>query len=642
MLRSMRPSHDRPKPASMAGFLALIWILWTGLGAWQVLLAQRYLEFGYAHLAMLTLRSSALQMLPHLILGVPVSIVLLRLLRLRRTIAAVLGGVLMIVLCTIFFSELPHALRAHFGGGWLRRLALYGLLALIVSGGSGFGYIMGRRRLISRLSARAAEGLDAMCVNLRARRAARICGHRGILAVAALGLGVCLALPLLSRPATVHGPSVVLILIDTLRADHLGCYGYSRDTSPNIDRWASDAMVFEQALAQASWTKPSVASLFTSLYLSVHRTGSGLHVRRRAQMGEVALIPASPDAPQTTAHLPTGAVTVAEVFRAAGYRTAGFTANRLVSKEFNYDQGFETHAFGGDRRVTSGAINWLDRHGEEPFFLYLHYMAPHAPYKPPEAFNRFTTRRKMFNIYSAATKDSINYAGTLQPTFQDVTDLIDQYDGEILYSDDQAARVLTHLGRLGLKDHTIVILTSDHGEEFLDHGMVWHASVHLYNELVRVPLVIDLPGIDGSGERVSAPIMQIDLGPTLFELTELDVPPEMQGRSFAALLRGEALTSREAYTETIDWGWKQAIRSGERKLILDRDTGEMELFDLTRDPGERDPALDLPGPEIKALHDSLEAQYGRNLLRLDPKAVGIKMGITAEELERLRSLGYIQ
>ena len=638
----MMPAHPRSRPASLAAFLALIWLLWTGLDAYRAILAQRYLELGYTHLTMLALRGATLHMLPHLLLALPGTLLVLRLLRRRRTLAPALFGLLSFILYAANFGRIDTLLRAVMDGRITRLVSLGLILAAALGGGAALGHLLGRRGWPGRICARAAERIDAVSLALRSWRFARILGHRAMLLAALAGGILSLTLPLITRPADVRGPSVVILLIDTLRADHLGCYGYGRETSPNIDRWAGEAIVFDQAIAQASWTKPSVASLFTSLYPTVHRTGGGMHARREVRAGKIEMVPAPADAPGTSAKLPPGIVTIAEVFREAGYRTAGFIANALIGRDFRYGQGFETYAFGGDLQVTSGAMRWLERHGEEPFFLYLHYMAPHAPYDPPEAFDRFTAEGDLIDIQSGEMKDQINFTRTRTLSSDDVNNLIDQYDGEILFSDDQCARVLAELEKLGLRDQTVVILTSDHGEEFLEHGMVWHESIHLYDELVRIPLVIDLPGEDNAGRRTKAPIMQIDLGPTLFELAHLRTPAEMQGRSFAPLLRGEAYSAHAAYTETIDWGFKQAIRIGGRKLILDRDTGGMELFDLHCDPGERDPTLDLPGQELKALHDSLEAQYARNLGILDPEAMGLEMGLSEEQYERLRSLGYLQ
>lgn len=641
-MRVMTPSPRRSKAASLAAFLALIWLIWAAFDTYRAILAQRYLELGFDHLAILAVRGVVLHLLPHLLIGVPALFLVLRLVRGRRTLSPALLSVIAYWIYAIQFGRL-EALLEPVVTGRVPRLFLMGLLLLLaVAIGAVVGHLLARAPAPDRLATRIAARCDAIATGLRTRRLARIVGHRAWWPVVLVALILSQTLPLMTRPAQIRGPSVIIVLIDTLRSDHLGCYGYTRDTSPNIDRWAQEAIVFEQAIAQASWTKPSVASIFSGLYPTVHRTGGGWHVRREVRGDSLVMVPAPPEAPGTTAKLPPGVVTLAEVFREAGYRTVSFTANRLIGRDYNYGQGFETYRFCNDPHVTSNAIAWLEEHGREPFFLYLHYMAPHAPYDPPPEFDRFTTGEDPFDLPPGDLKDAINFTRTRTLTQEDVRDLVDQYDGEILFSDDQFARLLAKLEELDLRDQTIIALTADHGEEFLEHGMVWHESVHLYEELIHVPLIIDPPGAQVAGRRAAEPVMLIDLGPTLFEMAGLPVPAEMQGRSFAPLLRGDVFVAREVYSETIDWGFKQAIRADARKLILDRDTRDMELYDLVRDPGEGDPALDLPGQEIRALLDSLDAQYARNLQQLDPDALGFEMGISEVELERLRSLGYIQ
>jgi len=224
--------------------------------------------------------------------------------------------------------------------------------------------------------------------------------------------------------------------------------------------------VFETAVAQASWTKPSVASLFTSLFPSVHATGSGTHVRRRVDGGDIVMTPAPAESPSTTGYLPRELLTMAEVFQEAGYRTAGFVANTLVAREDGYGQGFEIYDTLDDGRITEAGRRWIEGHRDTPFLLYLHYLAPHAPYDPPAEHDRFTGVKPSIDIHGSATKDSINFTRTRILGPEDVAELIGQYDGEVRHADAMFGEILDAIEGSGLSDRTIVVLTSDHGEEF--------------------------------------------------------------------------------------------------------------------------------------------------------------------------------
>jgi len=638
----MTSSHGQPSRASLAGALALLWVIWAGLSVWRDLHAQRYLELGYPYLTLVTIAQVCLRGLPYLLVGIPLVVLALRLLRDRRYVAAVLLGVAMLILALPRLPELNVALRASLPAQWLRAAALGGILLGALAVGVGLGLLICRWSVTGGLCAWVAQALRTGAEALRARRIARIAGQRAVWGAAALAALAGLALPSVTRPNPAGRPSLVIVLIDTLRADHLGCYGYDRDTSPNVDRWAAGSTLFSRCIAQASWTAPSVASLFTSLYPTVHRTGSGLEERRVICNGQVVMMPAPASAPEISAELPPGFVTFAEVCREAGYRTAAYVANGIIAATQGYGQGFETYLIMNDRKVTQHARQWLREGGQRPFLLYLHYMAPHAPYNPPAAFNRFPADAPPLDLLNAALRDSINFVGSRTLTPQEVANLINPYDGEILFADHQVQQILDSLAELDLTDRTVVVLTADHGEEFLDHGWIWHSSTHLYEELIHVPLIIDLPGDGHRGQQVPQVVRHIDLAPTLLELAGLDRPAEMQGRSLAALLRGESLPSRSALAETIDWGWQQAVRTDSLKLIHDREGGHVEFYDLVSDPREQQSLNYLDAAAGPALLDSLNAQHERNMTHIDPTAMGRPEKLSAEARERLRSLGYIQ
>jgi arylsulfatase A-like enzyme len=628
--------------ASLAGALAWVWWIWAVLSTWRGLHAQRYLEFGFGYLAITALGQVCLRGLPYLVAGIPVVVLAARLVRQPRFLAPVVLGIPSVAWTIARLPELNIALRPSLPARWLRAGALSGALLAALAIAVVLGILLSRWRVSGRLCTRLAGAIRASIERLRVRRPARLLGRRAAWGAAVVAAVAGSILPSIARPAAAGRPSVVILLIDTLRADHLGCYGYDRDTSPNVDRWAAGATIFTAGIAQASWTAPSVASIFTSLHASVHRTGSGLEERREIRNGQVVMVPAPPSAPHISAELQPGLVTLAEVFREAGYRTAAFVANGIIAAKLGYAQGFETYTVMNDRQVTRRAGEWLRQHRRQPFLLYLHYMAPHAPYDPPDAFDRFPAERKPINVSDGAIRDSINFVGSRTLSPREVADLINPYDGEILFADSQVRQILDTLAELDLTSHTVVVLTADHGEEFLDHGWVWHSSTHLYEELVRVPLIVDLPGDADRGMHVPQVVMHIDLAPTLLELAGLHAPDEMQGRSLTPLLQGGTLPPRPALSETIDWGWKQAIRTDSLKLICDREGGGVEFYDLASDPREQRPLPGLQATPGRALLDSLDAQCARDAEHMDPGVVGVSERISPEVRERLRSLGYIR
>ncbi len=403
-------------------------------------------------------------------------------------------------------------------------------------------------------------------------------------------LGAAILLPFLSggcsraRPEAGR-PDIVLVVVDTLRADHLGTYGYSRPTSPAIDAFASKATVFESATSAAPWTLPSVMSMMTGRLPSSHRVeNDGLRLAR--------------DIP-----------TLAEVLGAGGYDTAGFVSHVYVDRPFGFERGFDSFEdFGLSRpdyrpetgmeptadRVTDAALDWVARRGARPFFLFVHYFDPHWPYTPPRA-----TRDLFPNAYAGpwdATYDSIS---KFQDPERPLPDgyrqfLVDRYDGEIRFVDDQWRRLLEGLRRSGRADRTWIVLTADHGEEFKDHGSMGHGR-QLYEEVIRIPLILGraAPGASGGGSRVSLPVSSIDLFPTIVELAGLGAVPGVQGKSLTSFsgAAGSAAappSDRALISETVRLGAiRKAVRKEGLKLIRVMEENRIELYDLLVDPKER-------------------------------------------------------
>jgi len=345
---------------------------------------------------------------------------------------------------------------------------------------------------------------------------------------------------------------IILYLIDTLRADHLGAYGYNRNTSPAIDRLAQDGLLFEYAYAQSSWTRPSVASLFTGLLPSRHGAVRRSHKLR----SDVA--------------------TLAEILLDSGYSTAAFVSNPNVIPVFGFGRGFEnffdvetTQKTGTADKVHAAVDEYLDLNSRHSQFLYIHTRDPHDPYSPPPPYDR-----------------------RFQPQDAELVCIVARYDGEIAFNDSEFSKLIDRLKAEQRYDESLIIVTSDHGEEFLDHGNYWHGKT-LYNEQLRVPLVIKLPHSYRRGTRVQHPVRLVDLLPTLTELVGSDPPPELDGTSFLHLFETDELGDyRPLLYAELDLGPNviESLIHGDRKIIRYRSAengGSTQLFDLRSDPLER-------------------------------------------------------
>jgi len=408
---------------------------------------------------------------------------------------------------------------------------------------------------------------------------------------------------------------VILVSIDTLRRDHVGVHGYPKPTTPRLDALARAGILCEDAVSTSSWTLPAHLSMLTSVDPGAHGgTDMGHGYNRRVP-------------------------TLASLLRKAGFATQAVTSHLYVSAVYGIDDGFDNLDFHQDRRaaeVADRATLILDRVGDRPFFLFLHLYDPHWHYDPPEA------QRKLFEK---------PYTGTLTGTWQDFSKrdrsnttaadlehLLALYDGEIRYTDDEVGRVLDHVKARGLDRGTLVVVTSDHGEEFLEHGS-WEHQKTLYEEVIRVPLVVSGPRV--TPRKESAQTTLLDVMPTILEWAGLPPSPDQQGRSLLTTM-GE----REAYGETdhtIDHTHKLFLRAGAGRwkavLSLAPEGAPLrcEWYDLAADPGEsRDAALPL------AFADAVRAraiQRWRDARGRGGPAPAVQL--TPEQRERLRALGYV-
>ncbi len=421
-------------------------------------------------------------------------------------------------------------------------------------------------------------------------------------------------------------PNLVILLVDTLRADHLGYAGYTRPASPRVDALAAESFVFLAHHANASRTGPSVATLFT-----------GLHPRSHGVLNPLT----SWDAKGT---LDASQRTLAELLREHGYRSYGFTGNLNASPRFGFDQGFEEYRYVESESASD--LNALALEAvagaSEPFFLYLHYMEPHSSYAPPEPYRALWADPDYAGPLTGdhAQLDEI-VAGKLAVEAADVERLRTLYDQEIRHLDDRLAELLAGLEAAGHADDTVLVFVSDHGEEFLEHGSALHGYT-LYDEQLRVPLLIRDPR-RGAGRRIETPTRQVDVLPTLLELLGIDPAPGLQGRSLVPLFDAEPdapppplfaeaslRAVRTVKLRSLTWdGWK---------LIENRlPRPSVELYHLETDPGEQRDLSSAEPERARAMRDQLRA-FAESL----PEGQPGRVTLSAEEAERLRELGYLE
>ena len=444
---------------------------------------------------------------------------------------------------------------------------------------------------------------------------------------AALGALLLAGTALVSGCAGEPRQNVLMIVVDTLRRDHLGCYGYARDTSPEIDRFAAGATRYEHAYAAAPWTTPSIGALLASRYPS--------------ELG----ISAEPD------RLDDRFVVLAEVLAAEGYITGAVIGHYFLGREWSFDQGFhhfdESHVLGhagvSSPGITRRALEMLAAAPpKRPFFLLVHYFDPHYDYVEHEGY-RFSDPAYDGPVRSRLPfLDLLALQGSL--TAADRARLVDLYDSEIAFTDAHIGRLLAGLEDLGLADDTVVVLTADHGEELLDRGGIGHGH-SLYDEQIAVPLVIRYPG--GEPGVVERGVGLIDVYPTLLAHLRIGVTHRLSGRSF--LGAGEAATApRPIFAET-DWGGLRGVVAERLKLVRRLDDGSEQLFDLAADPGERDDLLPRAGlslaghspagSDAEPLREPLDTWLAA--MERAPHR-GSEVALSDEARAELRALGYLR
>jgi len=457
--------------------------------------------------------------------------------------------------------------------------------------------------------------------------------------------------------------NIILLTIDSLRADHLGCFGYFKDVSPNIDKLASEGVFFSQAISNGDATPSSFPPIITSSYPSLHLI--------REALGRKQVF------------LSSDRMTIAEVLKKNGYSTAAFNAkNPLISSFFHYDRGFDVfddqmdEFFKGNKArnkilhslthpiqycnwhmaalvkyvlgkapnsanaINKKAISWLRKNGSS-FFLWLHYMDVHSPYNS----SSFVERMKAFRLdrKMRSGKDLSGY---------ELRMLVKVYDDSIKYLDHEIGCFLNELERSGIScDDTYIIFTSDHGEQFMEHGRVGHGLV--YDEVLHVPLVICGPGIE-KNTVIKDQVSLLDIGPTIVDLLHIPKVKSFQGRSLLPLINGKDNTKRDVISEgsnpLIDNSKQFSFRTEEWKYILtlneDNRQLKAELYNLHRDPGEKENLIEIEKTKAEEFRSKIlnhiameerERVKTNETTGLDVYRIEDKRKIE----ERLKELGYI-
>ncbi len=372
-----------------------------------------------------------------------------------------------------------------------------------------------------------------------------------------------------SGAAVCAGCNVVLISLDTVRADHLGSYGYANPTSPNLDAFAQTAVVFEEPISQAAWTLPGHGSMFTGLY--------------PGELG-LARYPAA-------RKIPPGAATLAERFRKAGYATAGFTGGGFVAGDWGFERGFDSYVSDGRRfeHNMQETLGWLALNRERRFFLFLHGYDAHRPYYSTAEDKRAVG---LPDGIPAQRDGFCTRTKRERPSDLELQQLIGYYDAAIHHADRALQRVLDALDHLRLSKNTIVLITADHGEEFFEHGNCDHVRF-LYKEIVHVPLLVRIPGIQ---PRRVAGIVPATVAVPNTLLTLTGVGPALPGPDLATIAAGAENGFKEVYSHTNSYlgrlggrGESYAVTTQDRKLIAYPEQNQLEIYDRQRDPDERDP-----------------------------------------------------
>jgi arylsulfatase A-like enzyme len=425
--------------------------------------------------------------------------------------------------------------------------------------------------------------------------------------------------------------NVVLISLNSLRADHLSGYGYNLNTAPNIEKLAKDGFLFERAEAQSNWTLPSQASLFTSKYVHSH----GVFNRDQKITKKELTLP--------------------KILKLYGYKTAAFVGGLDMVAEYGLDQGFDSYSdkTGGSPTISfketmPEILKWLRKNKNEKFFLFIQSYDIHYPYSHPEPYDHMYDR-DYDGVLSGLTIDypflkTIRNGKVLLKGKQealgaeDIGHIIAHYDGGITYADKFVGEFLDEIGKLKLSGNTIVILTAEHGDELYDHGNFDRFGKNiLYEEVTRVPLIIKNPALNSKGKRITGLVQLVDIMPTVLDFLKIPVNKESQGASLLPLMEGKnANDDFDKYVYAEADNLKRSIRGKEWKLI--DSAGAYELYNLVEDPREKNNLASLRPELVYELVQRLSEWHEKT--RTAATSNERRLVLTPEMKDRLRKSGY--
>jgi len=436
--------------------------------------------------------------------------------------------------------------------------------------------------------------------------------------------------------------NIILITIDALRPDHISAYGYDQIQTKAIDQLAEAGIVFENALSNAPWTYPSFISLLTSQYPESISNCKNLRVDSKV-------------------------ITLAEVLKESGWRTIAILTNPFLVKKFNLTQGFEMLYHSDEMifmdlvlytqlydllgrinsklflkesspNITNQAVKFIKKVQSEKFFLWIHYIDPHLPYCDPWATPRPLPPAYQGPISCNFVDWKSVYKGKLKLNRQDIAVLEYLYDGGILFVDKQLARLFNYLHKNQLWEKSMIILSSDHGEEFYEHKSLHHGTSQ-YWELIHIPLIIKLPGRNPPS-RVREMVELIDLAPTILDFLGIDIPKSFKGTSFAPIFRKTSWSPKPYFFSSCNfWGpTLKAIRTSKYTLIYNLKKQTHQLFDRQKDPFEQKNLAEEMKEQSKFLLEKLKEHLAEVEFHPSSKA----RSMVQPDLNRLRALGYVK
>ncbi len=429
--------------------------------------------------------------------------------------------------------------------------------------------------------------------------------------------------------------NVILIIIDTLRQDHVSCYGYERETTPNLDALAKDGVRFEQAVSSCPWTLPSIASILTGQNPSTHQAGIHLDPytmedRRLSIMNESIL-------------------TLAEIFQQKGYSTVGFFQNPFVHPDFGLNRGFDLYDYApGDNRnirranvVVARAIRWLEdrEKSKKGFFMVVHFFDVHLAYDPPVEFLApyiYGYKGKLVPPFDPELKDI--RSGKAALSSEDREFAIGLYDGEIASVDASIGNFFDYLKTRGLYDTSLIIATADHGEEFWDHSGFEHGHT-LHREVLNVPLIMRFPHSLNTGQVIKERVSLTDLFPSIIGFLGWTLPIRTDGEGFISHPATIAVPPHIIISENLHFGpQQQCFYANNYKMIINQ-FGRIEVYNLEKDPLEMKNVFGQDRDFPEEIHKQIEymAQKMKELLKEPKKAAELD----EETRKKLKALGYL-